>query len=95
MNRKSGRQLAEMKSNLLKKETSGLWWIVHQIENPSSVIGYLQRNQMEDIKPVSLPRASHKYMVKTTMKPSQQSHALRQYDCFWLMCVKMTGTLKA
>ena len=74
---------------------SGLWWIVHQIKNLLNVVGYSQRNQMEDIKPILLQRASHKYMVKTMMKPSHQSHVLRQYNCSWLMHVEMTGSSKA
>ena len=72
--------LAEMKSSRLKNELSGLWWIVCQIEKLLNVIGYSQRNQMEDIKPISLQRASH------------QSHALKQLDCSWLMRVEITGT---
>ena len=72
----------------------GLWWIVRQIENPSNAVGYSQRNRMEDLKPTWLQKAFHKSMVKTMMKPSHRSHALKQYDCFWLMHVEMTGKLK-
>jgi len=50
-NRRNGIRDAETKSNQSKNEMYGLWWIVHQIENPSNVVGYSQRNQMEDTKP--------------------------------------------
>jgi len=49
---------------------------------------------MEDLKPAWLQKAFHKFMVKITMKPSHWSHTLKQYDCFWLTCVKTTGKLK-
>ena len=90
-NKRSGNRHARMKSNLLKKETYGLWWIVCQIKNPSNAIGYSQRNRMEDLKPAWLQKAFHKSMVKTMIKPSHQSHTLKQYDCFWLMHVETTG----
>jgi len=83
----------EIKS-IEEKGMYGLWWIVCQIENPSNAIGYSQRNWMEDLKPAWLQKAFHKSMVKITMKPSHRSHALKQYDCFWLTSVEMTGKLK-